>query len=149
MLKKVCLLFLVSISFYEIMGQKNAIEFTTVENGTLKYFNSGQFDSLIIVGKAALKNKLDYFYLRYRMGYAYFNKNRFRQAAKQFEKARQFNSLDESTLLYLYYSYKYSGNEAEAMTMSKNISPLYVNNKKTKGKISLLNETVSVQFAFE
>jgi len=138
MLKKIFLLLLICFSIIEIMGQKSAVDFTTVENRTLKYFNSCHYDSLIRLGKAALKNHLDYFHLRYRLGYAYFNKKMYRQAAKQFEKARLFNSMDENTLHYLYYSFKYSGNEAEAMAISKDLAPGYSNKKKALRKISVL-----------
>jgi len=121
------------------MGQKNTIDYNAVENGTLKFYYSGKFDSLIILSKAALKNHLDYFYLRYRLGCAYFSRKMYRQAAAQFEKAQRFNSMDESTALYLYYSYIYCGNDGEALAISKNLSPESLNKKRIRGKIAILN----------
>ena len=118
MLKRTLILILSCFAFIQMMGQKT-VDFPGVENGTLKYYYSGNYDSLVLLGKAALKNKIDYFYLRYRLGFAYFAKNKFRQAAHQLEKATKFNSLDENTKAYLYNSYKYSGNDAEAQVLSK------------------------------
>jgi hypothetical protein len=66
----------------------------------------------------ALENGYDYFYLRFRLGSANFEKGQFRIAANQFEKALMYNHQDELSQEYLYYSLLYSNQFDEARKLS-------------------------------
>jgi len=64
-------------------------------------------DSLIDVAQNAVDNGIDYFYLRMRLGIAYYNKAEYKRAAVQFDKALSFNPWTQTALEYAYYSYVY------------------------------------------
>lgn len=125
--------------FVRVHGQNGKTDFTTLENNTYKYYLSGQYDSLIMLGEKGLADSMDYFYLRYRLGYAYFMKNKFRQAAGHFKKAYSFNSMEESSLKYLYDAYNNSALEYEALALGKKLSPEFLSSVKRRRKISLLH----------
>jgi len=97
----------------------------TVESGSAAYFTQGDWDALISLGNKALSRGIDYYYLRYRLGVAYFTKKKYRQAETNFEKASAFNSTDEATE-YLYYCYLYTEQYERARWLSKSFSPAAV-----------------------
>ena len=117
---KFILLVFVCLAWGKLYSQN--IDYKTVEELTLRFYNETNYDSLIIVGKQGLNLEMDYFYLRYRLGVAYYAKGKFREAVTQFFKARGFNSSDEYTLEYLYYSYVEAGMEQEALYLAKEFS---------------------------
>jgi len=70
---------------------------------TYQLYNEENWYQLTEVGQEAVKNGLDYFYLRIRMGIAYFHLKNYRKAATHLEKALDFNGADASALEYLYF----------------------------------------------
>jgi len=89
------------------------VDFIGADTATYKLLESNEWDKLIETGEAALDNGIDYFYLRMRMGIAYYNKGEYINAATQFDEALDFNSGDETAMEYLYYSYLFSANTAK------------------------------------
>jgi len=65
------------------------------------------------MGEEAIDNGHDYYYMRLRVGEAAFYKQRYVRAARHFEKARAFNSLDDYAIGFLYKSYHYSNQKNE------------------------------------
>ncbi|MCK4569712.1 MAG: hypothetical protein KAT76_05425 [Bacteroidales bacterium] len=80
------------------------------------------WDEVIQLGKEALQNDIDYYYLRARMGIAYYNKKNYRAAAVQMEKARNFNPGNALTNNLLYRAYSYSSLNPEASFFSRNLT---------------------------
>lgn len=105
-----------------LFAQKNK-EFTYVDSLTYSYYMSGKWDSLILLGNEALKNNIDYKYLRQRLGYAYFINGDNSAARFHFEKAKSFDSFDQFTLEYLYYIKLNTGKSDYTGTVVKNFSP--------------------------
>lgn len=97
-------------------GQK--MDFRQIDSTTYHLYNTGQWDPLISAGKSALDNGVDYFYLRVRLGMAYYNKEKFRKASHELEEAMKFNSTDTFALKYLYKSYWFGGQKADARSVS-------------------------------
>jgi len=93
------------------------LDYRTTEELTFRYFVEKQWDSVIIIGKEALKDKIDYFYLRFRIGVSYFNKQKYFPASAHLEKAFRFNSSDSLTQKYLYYSYINTNRREEASAL--------------------------------
>jgi len=89
------------------------------EELTLRYYLEKQWDSVILIGKEALKYKIDYFHLRLRLGIAYYEKNKFIPSSLHLERAHQFNSSDTLTLHYLYYAYLFSNRPVDAAKVLK------------------------------
>ena len=73
-------------------------------------------------GHQAIKLGFDYFYLRMRIGIAYYEEKKYDLAAPHFDKALQFNSGDELALEYLYYCYLFTSRNEEARMLSKQFS---------------------------
>lgn len=95
-------------------SQQPALDFKMVNQETYRQFLYNDWDSLIYTGKKALQNGTDYFYLRYRLGIAYFSKGNYLKASHHLEKSLGFNSMDELAMENLYFSYKYTNRQLEA-----------------------------------
>ena len=98
------------------------IDFNTVDVLTYRYYQEKKWDSLIVIGKQALRQDIDYYYLRVRLGIAYFEKKAYFQATTHLEKAWQFNSGDPVIANYLYFAYLYSNRFEEAGLIKSSMS---------------------------
>ncbi len=89
-----------------------------VEQKSADLYLNRNWTELITYGNNAIVQGVDYFYLRFRLGVAFYEQKKYRNATSHFEKAIGFNSDDTLSLEYLYYSYVFSGrnNEARALT---------------------------------
>jgi tetratricopeptide (TPR) repeat protein len=105
-----------------------------VDEETYKLYQQGNWDALIVEGKEALKNQIDYYYLRVRLGIAYYEKENFHQASIHFEKALQLNDDEEYVKEYLYYSYLLAGRSAEAKVVSATFSPFLKQKTQTESR---------------
>jgi hypothetical protein len=81
---------------------------------TYQYYLKGDWEKLISTGKESIKQKVDFKWLRQRMGYAYFVKGDYYASQQQYEKALLFDKTDTLTLTYLYYCGMYTNNESFA-----------------------------------
>jgi len=96
------------------------LDFVYVDSVTYRYYIDGNWEKLIKLAASAIKENIDYKYLRQRMGYAFFVRGDFSEAARHFRKASEFDSYDAFTQEYLYYSYLNSGREdAAALVASR------------------------------
>ncbi len=85
-----------------------------VDQQTLAYAASGNWDDLTALGKKALKQGIDFYYLRYRMGVAWYMKKNHHEAVHHFRKAWEQTPGDALLQEYLYFSLVFSGREMEA-----------------------------------
>jgi len=113
--------------------------FKTVDEYTYRYYIEQKWDSLIYVSEHALKNKIDYYYLRMRTGIAFYELKKYRKATEHFEKVLYFNSTDETALEYLYFSYLYSGKNEQAKALTKKF-PAHLKEKLNLNKTQLIDE---------
>lgn len=96
------------------------LDFAYVDSVTYRYYIDGNWEKLIKLATSAIKENIDYKYLRQRIGYAFFVTGDFSEAARHFRKASEFDSYDTYTQEYLYYSYLNSGREdAAALVASR------------------------------
>lgn len=102
----------VFLAFYAI-GQ-NQINLPKVDTETYALWQKGDWKNLIKVGKQALNSNIDFYYLRVRMGIAYYETKNYHAAIYQLEKAYQLNQQESYLKEYLYYSYLYAGRDMEA-----------------------------------
>lgn len=101
---------------------QDTLSFSYVNQNTYDYYLKGDWNNLIKTGKAALKNDIDYFYLRLRIGIALYNQGNYFGAEKHFLKALEFNSGDTISNYYLYQIYKNTGNGSIAALTSKKLT---------------------------
>lgn len=93
---------------------QSQLEFSYVDSATYSYYLNGDWEKLINLGGEAIKQNIDFKYLRQRLGYGYFLNEDYVKAGKHFRKALTFDSYDPFTLQNLYYSYLYAGLEDAA-----------------------------------
>ena len=120
-MRKLLLIFTLFLGITPLFSEE-PISFAEVEQLTMQHYYASQWDSVIIVGMKGIEAGHDYFYLRVRLGMAYFYQSNFAKAIQHLEKARKFNSSDEFTNSYLYLSYKYMGRLADAEMMGRKLS---------------------------
>jgi tetratricopeptide (TPR) repeat protein len=90
------------------------ISIFSIDAETYALWAKKDWKELISVGKAALKNDIDFYYLRVRMGIAYYERKNYHMAIHHFEKAIELNPQESYLSEYLYYSYLFSGREHDA-----------------------------------
>jgi tetratricopeptide (TPR) repeat protein len=83
-----------------------------VDSITYKYYLNSDWNNLIIKAKEAIKDSIDFKFLRQRLAYAYFAKGDYTSSQEQYEKALKFDEKDIDTRTYLYYCGLYGGNES-------------------------------------
>jgi tetratricopeptide (TPR) repeat protein len=110
---------LVFISILQARAQ-DALDFNTINTETYRLFLSEEWDSVIALGNRALKQDVDYYYLRIRMGIAYYSRENYRKATIQFQRALKFYPGDPLALEYLYFALLMSGKEEQAGQVRKN-----------------------------
>ena len=96
------------------LGAQVPLTTTVVDGKTYELWTQGNWDELIQVADQALENGIDFYYLRYRLGIAWFQKKNFHKAATHFKVARNMNRNDNLLNEYLYYSLLYGGWTYEA-----------------------------------
>ncbi|MFT6746033.1 MAG: tetratricopeptide (TPR) repeat protein [Glaciecola sp.] len=101
-------LFLFAIAF-SAAAQNPAIDSRIVESRTYALYLKKDWKTLVAVGDSALDQGTDYYYLRSRMGIAYFSLGKYYTAIKHFKKAIEFNPIQELPGRYLSLSYLYTG----------------------------------------
>lgn len=118
-------LFLLSLFISFAPGFLNAAEqldFRTVDELSYRFYMEQKWDSVIVIGKKALRQNIDYYYLRVRMGISYFEKQEYFPAVTHLKKAREFNSGDQVITDYLYRAYLYSNRYEEAQIVKSKMA---------------------------
>lgn len=86
---------------------------------TYALYLEGNWKQLIEEGNKALKQGIDFYYLRYRMGISYYSLKNYRKALMHFEKAYKIDNSDMLLAEYLYFSYLFSDREMDATAFQK------------------------------
>jgi tetratricopeptide (TPR) repeat protein len=105
--------------FLLILTVSNAQKLTVqqVDEQTYNSFSNKDYGTTIILGNEALKQEIDFYYLRYRLGVSYFEKSNYEAAILHFEKAKTLDSNDPVLMEYLYYSYMYTNRNEKAVEL--------------------------------
>jgi len=98
------------------------MSFRQVDTSTWNSYTESDWETLLETGKIALKQGINYYYLQMRMAYAYFSLENYRKAIPHYKSALDFNSRDHVANEFLYYSYLYSGREADARWQTSSLS---------------------------
>jgi hypothetical protein len=112
----------ITLIFATSVYSQDTLDYATADAKTYTYMQSAQWDSVIHYGDLALKNNIDYFYLRVRLGMAYYYKQNYTKSIHEFEKAMNFNSSDAYTQEMLYYGYVLAGRESDALSFTSAMS---------------------------
>ncbi|RLD48135.1 MAG: hypothetical protein DRI94_12980 [Bacteroidetes bacterium] len=106
------------------------LNFAYVDSTTYNCYLQKDWQNLIKLSKQALKQNIDYYYLRMRIGIAYYERKQFIKAIPYFTKAIEFNN-DTIAIEYLYYSYIFSGQYFKARLFAHKQDSL-INKKLSK-----------------
>ena len=96
------------------INAQKAADFNTINRETYRLYLTEKWDSVIIIGKQALKQEMDFYYLRMRIGIAYYSEKKYRTAARHFSVALEQNQGDPAALEYFYFSRLFSGQSEQA-----------------------------------
>lgn len=136
-MKKILLIFFLIIAFSSKAQEK--LTFSYVDTNTYNYYLSGDWQSLIILGIQANKNDIDYYYLNYRLGVAYYMIKSYMLSSYYFEKALRQNTtaLDDTILVRLLMKdYIYSKNKTKAELLKEYHPDSEIKNMKFTKKLS-------------
>ncbi len=95
----------------------------SVEKISYGLYLNKQWQHLTVYCERAIKLNFDYYYLRVRVGVAWFELGKYRMAVVHFKKALNYKAGDDFANSYLYYSYLYSERFEDAKWLSKSFSP--------------------------
>lgn len=101
-------------------------DFRYYDSITYAYYTAKDWKPLIAAGKEALSSGFEYNYLDMRLGIAYYELRKFRQAVPYFEKSLMKFSNDPFTAEYLYYAYLESGRGNDASALALNYRDKFV-----------------------
>ena len=105
-----------------LIKAQQPLTFTATDTITYECYLKGDWEKLILTGKQAIGQNIDYKRLRQRMGYAYFAKADYYASQIQYEKALAFDEYDPDTREYLYYCALNTGNQTYARILSEKLS---------------------------
>ena len=112
---------------------QDTLDFARLDRKTLELYQQEKWNDLIRWGKEGLKTGRDYYYLRARLGVAYFMEDQYFFAVEQFRKSLYFNQESSFSKEYLYYSLLYSGQTNEASRLRVEL-PSSVKSRLPKSK---------------
>ncbi len=113
---------LLLVLFINTCWSQEVINSASVEQKTYQLFQEKNWTELITYGNLAISEGIDYYYLRVRIGIAYYEKKNYSLAVIHFIKALHYNSDDELTQEYIYYCYLFNGRYEDARVFSKQFS---------------------------
>ncbi len=123
-MKKILIVIIFTFSSFHIFAN-DTLSFKYVDSTTYSMYQKQQWKQLITLGNNAIYNNIDYFYLRMRIGIAYFELKEFNASISHFEKALEFNSASETAMEYKYFALIFSANNRGAgyyaKTFTKNL----------------------------
>jgi len=125
MFRKIIIIILVSVAL-KLNGQMPG-SFRYVDSLTYRLYTEKSWSDLIKKGKRSLKYGYDFYYMRMRIGIAYYEKHNYAMSAIQFRKALAFNENDQIALEYLFYSYYLQGRNNQAYSL---LTSFYPQNRK-------------------
>jgi hypothetical protein len=111
-------LFLGNIGF----GQTN-LSLPEVDAATYRMYQEGNWKALIETGTKAIGAGMDFYYLRVRLGVAYYETGNFHRAITHLEKANMDGNGDAFVQESLFYAYLMAGRRMEALVLSKSFTP--------------------------
>ena len=114
---------IIILSLILLFRAGNSQDFKSVDQGTYGLYMEQHWDELIRIWKEGLKQDIDYYYLRMRIGIAYYETKNYKASQAHFRKALEFNQGDPVASEYLYYAYLFAGQTEQASILAKDFSP--------------------------
>ncbi|MCY1635976.1 tetratricopeptide repeat protein [Marinifilum sp. D737] len=100
---------------------QNSLSVGQVNRETYALYQKQQWKQLVLLAKKAIAHDIDFYYLRLRMGIAYYELKNYRKSAVLFKKLHEQNPDDNSLKEYLYFSYLLGGRNMDAVRIQKKL----------------------------
>jgi tetratricopeptide (TPR) repeat protein len=141
-MKRSLILLILLVAIAGPLSAQQSPNFIKIDTATYRAYLNKDWNRVIEIGKEGLDNDIDYYYLRLRIGYAYFMKKQYRMAIPYYQAALRFSSKDATAMEYLYYSYLYGDRYNDALKLVNKFSPalkdyLHINSNNPITGISL------------
>jgi hypothetical protein len=121
----------------DLTGQ---IDFVSLDKRTYYYYLKGDIRNLKNTADTMLSSGIDYYYLRLRLGMAFYDRQNYPNALRHFSKALKFSSIDTISREYIYKSYLFSGRTGDANLYLGTLSDDNKNNYLKSLSISGISE---------
>jgi hypothetical protein len=122
-----------------LFGFKLNAQVEEYNSKTLTLFNEGNWTGLIDAAKEAEKSNQTDYEIQYRLAVAYYNTANYFDSAAQFKKIIETYKVNNEYIQeYLYYSYLFSGREADAFLVAKNF-PFHLKEKVNFKEAKIFN----------
>ncbi|MFA5298506.1 MAG: hypothetical protein WC389_09920 [Lutibacter sp.] len=99
---------LVLLMVTTIQAQKKPLSYKQVDSTSYALYLNEDWKSLLEIGKKSRAEGIDFYYLKVRMGIAYYKEGKMLSAVKLLEEAYAINTYDNVVQEYLYWAYRYS-----------------------------------------
>ncbi|MDF1546241.1 MAG: hypothetical protein P1P88_00375 [Bacteroidales bacterium] len=129
-----------------MMVSQEKIDFPTVNTNTYTHFINSEWKEVIKTGKKSLDAGIDFYYLQVRMGIAYYNQHKYRQAIPYLERSLAESIDNEYVTEYLYFAYLFSGRYNDAQKLSKKFSGEFLQKAGIKGKNGIRGINIETKF---
>lgn len=99
---------IIIIFFFNLRLVAQELTYSKADSLSFDLYNKQEYKQLIDLGKEALSKDIDFFYLRLRLGIAYYYTENYENAVFHLEKAQQMFPSNNTMQEYLFFSYLYS-----------------------------------------
>ncbi len=120
-MKKYLLSFIIFFMLNNLYAQK-IYDVPSADKETYNQYTAKDWKGLIKTATKYLRKDIDFYFLRYRLGIAYYELKKYAKAVKHFEKIHYENPEDPTINEYLYYSYLLSGRLDDARLLASSFS---------------------------
>lgn len=117
-----CIILFISFLFAKTCFSQSILTYENVDSITHAQFTSRDYQALHRSGKEAIRNDIDFYYLRMRMGISYYENKNYESALPHFKKANSMNPADTLAQEYLYYSLLFTNRTEDAYDLATTFS---------------------------
>lgn len=115
---------IIAVIFFVISGlhAQESLDFYEVDSLSYIHYQNKEYAKLKTLGNDAIREGIDFFYLRLRLGIVYYERRNYEKALIHFRRAYEMNPADTLNAEYYYYALINTLREAEALDLLKNLS---------------------------
>lgn len=117
--------------------------FRYADSLTYSLYMEKNWNELVSEGRKAIGYGHDYYYMRMRIGIAFYERRNYAMSAIHFKKALDYNNDDQVALEYLFYSYFLSGRSWQAWSLMNSFFP--ENRERILKESRLKHNTISLE----
>ncbi|MCZ4696058.1 hypothetical protein DWB61_15180 [Ancylomarina euxinus] len=129
---------ILAILISSLVHAQKTLSVSKVNMETYALYQKQEWKQLIMVGENSIKQGIDFYLLRLRMGIAYYELEKYRKSAVLFKDLYRQNPEDASVKEYLYFSYLLGGRSMDARRLQNDLAQS-IRDKYDIDKIKLIS----------